>query len=189
MRDTEDNDSVLSLAGSLLLASPKLLDPNFQKAVILLSVHSEDDGALGVIINRPSGHTLGEYDDTFADSILGSIPVYEGGPVSTDQVILSAWKCEPQSGIFKLYFGISEEKAIELKEQDPTADIRGFLGYAGWTSGQLESELKQDAWMISPVNTQAMTEEEGTALWRTILTDIEPDFGLLPEAPEDPSVN
>lgn len=187
MRDEEP--VVENLSGSLLLASPSLIDPNFQKAVILLSVHSQEDGALGVIINRPAGKTLGDLDKHFATSDLANVPVYEGGPVYADQMILSAWKCSPENGVFKLYFGISEEKALEIKSEDPGADIRGFLGYAGWSGGQLEQELELDSWVVCPVDAEALSTTDGTAMWRHILGQSDPVSGMLPEMPDDPSLN
>ena len=112
MRDNVDQ--IQNLSGSLLIAHPKLQDPNFCKSVILLSVHSKDDGALGVVLNQPTGKTLGELDVKFQLGSLANVPVYKGGPVSPEQMILSAWKCQPESGLFKLYFGITEEKAKEM---------------------------------------------------------------------------
>lgn len=178
-----------NLAGSLLIAKPTLLDPHFEKTVVLLSVHSQDDGALGVILNRPSGRTLGELDEHFAEGPLAEVQIYEGGPVSRDQMILSAWKCCPDSGVFKLYFGLTEEKAQEIKTEEPDVEIRGFLGYAGWSSGQLEEELEQEAWLVTPVNTEAMASENGMALWCSLAGETEPDGELFPNMPEDPSLN
>ncbi len=189
MRHTEENSITDTLVGSLLLASPGMLDPNFNKSVILLSVHSHDEGALGVIINRPSGKTLSQLDSQFAFGPLANVPIYQGGPVATEQMILSAWKCCPESGMFKLYFGISAEKASEIREKDTEAVIRAFFGYSGWTGGQLENEINEDAWIISPVNTLALSNSDGDALWRKIINDLNPDLSLLPKPPEDPSVN
>lgn len=187
MRDSESITE--TLAGSLLVASPGLGDANFHKAVILLSVHSHEEGALGVVINHPTGKLLSEFDEHFAETPLKNVPVYQGGPVAGQQMILSAWKACEDTGVFRLYFGISEEKAAEILEQSPQAILRAFIGYAGWTSGQLESEISQDAWVISPVNTQALASADGEALWKTILNDLNPELAKLPRPPEDPSVN
>ena len=187
MRDIET--STQTLAGSLLLASPQLLDPNFDKSVILLSVHSEDEGAMGVIINRPSGQTMSDIDDGFSQTNLAQVPVYFGGPVSNHEVILAAWQCHPEEGTFKLYFGISDDKARELREDDPTSELRAFLGYTGWSKGQLEAEIMHESWVISHVNTAAISEKDGVALWHTIFKALEPDADILPDMPDDPSLN
>jgi len=187
MRDI--SKEVHNFSGSLLVAHPKLMDPNFNKSVILLSSHAEDDGALGVVINRPAGMTLGELDENFTDTALANIPVYKGGPVSTDQMILSAWKCQKESGTFNLYFGISEEKALELIENEPDTIVRGFLGYAGWSEGQLEMELEHDSWVVSSVNTLNLKDHDGTDMWREIINILKPELGYLADVPDNPSLN
>ena len=187
MRDNEETAE--NLSGSLLIAHPKLQDPNFSKSVILLSVHSKDDGALGVVLNRPAGKTLGDVDDKFKFGPLADVPVYNGGPVSPDQMILSAWKCQPESGLFKLYFGITEEKAKEIRENEPDTEIRGFFGYAGWSGGQLEVELEQNAWVVASVDTNAIGAKDGITLWRYIINDTQPDLGYFADTPDDPSLN
>ena len=97
-------------AGNLLLAHPHLLDPNFRRTVILLSAHTDREGSVGVIVNRAIGQTLGEYDPELARSKLASVPLFVGGPVATDQLILVAWKWSLEESTFKLYFGIDGEK-------------------------------------------------------------------------------
>ena len=186
----KDNDEEMqNLSGSLLIAHPKLQGPNFSKSVILLSVHSKDDGALGVVLNQPMGKTLGDLDEKFKLGPLADVPIYKGGPVSPDQMILSAWQCQPESGLFKLYFGITEEKAREIRESEPDAEIRGFLGYAGWSGGQLEIELEQDSWVVSSVDTDVLGAKDGATLWRYIINDAEPSLGFLADAPDDPTLN
>lgn len=189
MKDLEPQENAPNMSGSLLVASPALLDPNFNKAVILLSAHSDTDGALGVVVNRPSGHTLGEMDDNFCDSPLAQVPVYHGGPVSTDQMILTAWHTGVDTGVFKLYFGITQEKALEIMETQPELELRGYLGYAGWSGGQLEEELNQDAWLVTEVDIEALRDYREEKMWKHLLIQIKPEFGLLGDAPEDPSVN
>lgn len=129
------------LSGSLLVAHPGLHDPNFEKTVILLPVHSTDSGALGVILNRPTGRTLGEmYPDQAFDK-LANIRIFEGGPVDNTQLILTAWKWDANENSHKMFFGISSEHALQLIESGEEVTVRGYLGYAGWSAGQLEAEL------------------------------------------------
>ena len=80
------------MAGTLLLAHPSLMDPNFRHSVVLLTAHSAGDGSLGVVVNRPLGKTLGEYDPGLSTSDLADIPLYAGGPVAAGQMILAAWR-------------------------------------------------------------------------------------------------
>src|SRR4051812_22924204 len=80
-----------SLAGQLLLAHPALRDPNFKRTVILLSVHNAE-GAMGVVLNRPLNKQLGEVNAEFALSPLAGVPLYYGGPVNPEQLIIVSWQ-------------------------------------------------------------------------------------------------
>lgn len=175
-------------AGTLLLAHPTLLDPNFRKSVILLSAHSREEGSIGVIVNRPTGKRLGEYDQALANSSLGEVPLFTGGPVAPDELILSAWKWDSEAGIFKLYFGIDEAKAQALVAEDPDFQLRGFLGHAGWGEGQLDAELAQGAWVPS-ASLPILKNGPGKIDWHDLLCAERPELRLLADAPSDPSLN
>lgn len=177
-----------NLSGSLLLAHPGLLDPNFSRAVVLISSHSQEEGAIGSIINRPTGKSLGEIDESFTFDPLGKVPVYRGGPVRADEVILAAWQFVREEGLFRLLYGIDTEQA-RLLVADEDYDVRAFLGYSGWERGQLEGELTHHSWVVSRIDGQMLAESDGARLWREILSRIGPEMKLLADAPEDPSVN
>ncbi len=179
---------VQSLAGFLLGAHPGLQDPNFSRAVVLLSAHSAADGAIGVIINRPLGDTLGSLRTDLQTPLLRNLPLYQGGPVSPKEIILVAWKWNLAQQNFRLFFGLPPEQLQELVSADPTIEARAFLGYAGWSSGQLENELSRLDWAISPF-IQPFGKLPPQALWRHLLDAVRPDWGLLADSPEDPSVN
>lgn len=181
-------DASPKLAGSLLLAHPGLVDPNFRRTVVLLSAHSSD-GAMGVIINRPLGKTLSEISGEFAMGDLADVPVFSGGPVSEKQLILSAWEGSEDETMFKLYFGLDPEKAAELKRSNENVELRAFLGYSGWEQGQLEGELRDSAWVVSQVDGDLRQAEKGVLLWREIIRKVSPELRLLSEAPDDPELN
>ena len=86
-----------------MLSHPSLKDPNFAKSVVFLSAHSEESGTIGVILNRPLGHTLEELDDQFKGNKYGEIAVFEGGPVDKDKIIVAAWEWMDDQSSFKLY--------------------------------------------------------------------------------------
>jgi len=186
---TRIKETTTTIAGSLLIAHPDLREDNFRRTVVLISAHSLEDGALGVIVNRPLERTLGEVHGEFAFGPLAGVPLYSGGPVATEQMLLSAWQWNAESGVFRLHFGISAEKAAELMENEPGTEVRGFLGYAGWTGGQLEGELKHRAWVITPIDSPDFSEEEGEDLWKALLGRVKPELLFRAGAPEDPSVN
>ena len=174
--------------GALLLAHPALLDPNFSRSVILLSAHSEEEGSIGLILNRPIGQTLGEFDPELAESSLADVPLYTGGPVAKEQLILVAWKWSEEESAFKLYFGIDGERAERILLEDNGFRIRGFLGRAGWTSGQLDAELGQNSWVLS-ASLPALKDNEDMIDWHQLLCMERPELRLLADAPEEPSLN
>lgn len=175
-------------AGSLLIAHPSLRDYNFKNTVVLLTAHDNAEGSLGVIINKPMNQTLGEFDPDLKDSGLSSIPLYRGGPVASDQMILVAWKWAQTEGTFQLFFGIDEAKAQKIVEDDPDFQLRGFIGHSGWTEGQLEGEVEGGSWVISPI-TPDIEQEDSLLMWRAILGQVRPTMLLLADEPEDPSLN
>jgi putative transcriptional regulator len=180
--------SSTNLSGSLLLAHPGLLDLNFSRSVVLISSHSEEEGAWGAIINRPMGKTLGEFDHAFSLDPLGKVPLFQGGPVRADELILAAWQWREDEGLFRLLYGIDPDQArLLLADEDYT--VRAFLGYSGWGKGQLEAELGQQSWVVTRIVGEALQGEQGKELWRDILSRMGPEMKLLADAPEDPSVN
>ena len=185
--NTRRSESSAVLAGSLLLAHPALKDAHFRHTVILLSTH-DADGAMGVILNRPMGKSLGDLDPAFAMGAIAQVPLFEGGPVQTSQVILCAWRPHPEQDGYQLMFGIDPEKAAELAGEEGVY-LRAFLGYAGWTGGQLEHELKGNTWLVSPLVADLLNDTPDERLWRDLLGQIDHEWKLLANEPEDPSVN
>ncbi|MFP4166722.1 MAG: YqgE/AlgH family protein [Opitutales bacterium] len=175
-------------AGSLLVAHPTLADPNFRRSVILLTVHSAEEGALGVVLNRPMGKTLGEYDTNLQEPDLANVPLYVGGPVANNQMILVAWKWAEEIGRFNLFFGIDAERAKALVREDASVQLRGFIGHAGWTEGQLEAEIEQGAWLVMPLSPE-VEQRQGVDVWRALLASVGPEMEILAREPDDPSKN
>mgnify|MGYP001811156098 CR=1 FL=1 len=115
-----------SLAGQLLLAHPALRDPNFRRAVVLMSAHDKE-GALGVVLNRPLDRSLASLSTDAALSPLADVPLYHGGPVEPEKLILVAWRYHEEASEFQLHFGLEPDRALELTEQ-PGVTLRGLLG-------------------------------------------------------------
>jgi putative transcriptional regulator len=184
----ESEEDSFRIPGSLMLAHPHLTDPNFARSVILMTAH-EEAGSLGVVVNKFSGQKLGEVDGSFGEYGLENIPLYIGGPVATDRVILGGWKIDPELGSFKLFFGLEPALAASKLEEDPNISLRAFRGYAGWAKGQLEDELSNNAWVVSEMDSQALSQLEGDELWRHVIININLELGLMSLAPEHPEVN
>lgn len=175
------------LSGQLLLAHPALREPTFKRTVIFVSVH-DADVAMGVVLNRPLNRQLGELNTEFALGPLAGVPVYAGGPVATEQLLLVSWRWLKAESAFQLHFGLDPEKAT-AQIGDPDLTIRAFLGYAGWGKGQLDSEMRVDTWIATPVDGEWLGRAEGVELWRGLLGSLDPELKFLASEPDDPSVN
>tara|TARA_B100002019_G_scaffold91822_1_gene79127 strand:+ start:153 stop:737 length:585 start_codon:yes stop_codon:yes gene_type:complete len=178
------------LSGSVLLSHPNLRDPNFSKTIVFLSAHSEEMGTVGVILNRPLGQTLDQLDNQFKVGSFGKVPVFEGGPVEKDKLIVAAWEWLDSPTSFKLYFGIDLEKAESLRADNESINIACFLGHSGWSAGQLESELEQESWLVSALDHDLFSEMDLKGeTWRKMVGGMGDDLKLLANAPDDPQVN
>lgn len=174
-----------TLAGTLLLAHPAMKDPNFRRSVVLMSAHNAE-GAMGVVLNRPLGKRLGELSGDFALGPLAGVPLFAGGPVQTEQLVLAAWQARDDG--FRMHFGIEPDKALQLLEEEGT-HVRGFLGYSGWSAGQLEKEMKQHTWVVVEVPEDLLTQSQDDGLWRTVLGREGAEWRLLAGEPENPEAN
>ena len=172
-------------AGSILLAHPELSDPNFRRTVVLMTTHGSD-GAMGVVLNRPLHKRLGELGGDFALGPLTGVPLFQGGPVQTEQLIIAAWRSHPAG--FQLHLGIDPEKAIQFLGDDGM-HIRAFFGHSGWSAGQLEKELKQNAWIVAPPPPDLFTQPGDAALWRRVLSGQGAEWRLLADEPDEAGEN
>lgn len=186
---SEDDDE--SLAGSLLLAHPVLRDQTFRRTAILMSSH-DDQGAMGVVLNRPLNKRLGEFGGDFAFGPLAEVPVFDGGPVAKRQLILCAWRPhdsgEGDGDSVQLLFGLDPQRAAELAGQEGV-QLRAFLGYAGWSGGQLEGELARDTWVVADLEPEIIQSRPDETLWRRALSELDPQWRLLAGEPDDPERN
>lgn len=174
--------------GSLLIAHPMLQDPNFRRTVIFLASHDSGEGSLGLVINRAMKKKLGDLESDLSNSTLADVPLYEGGPVAPDKLILAAWRWALEEGALQVYVGIDRTKAERLLEEGKGFQVRAFLGHAGWTEGQLDFEMEQQSWLLSPWLPELMGQE-GEEAWRSMLLHENPAMRLLADAPDDPSLN
>jgi len=172
------------VAGSLLLAHPGLKDPNFQYAVILMSEHDEE-GAMGVVLNQPEGRKLGALNGDFALGPLAQVPIFRGGPVQEKQLILVAWEIRDDG--FRLHFGLEPAKAEQCLAEG--MEVRAFMGYSGWSAGQLEHELKHNTWVVADIPEDIVAPPHDKSLWRRVLAAQGPEWKVLAEEPDDTSLN
>jgi putative transcriptional regulator len=178
--------SSLGLSGSLLIAHPNLLDPNFRRGVLIISSSDPHEGAFGLIVNRGTEKTVGELLPDHELGALGDMPVFIGGPVARDQLTFALFQWADDSLRIRTHLLLDE--ASELAAEGPGI-VRAFLGYAGWSKGQLEAELEQKAWLVQKPDQEIMDIDRCLDLWPTIMREQGPWFRLLASAPDDPSLN
>jgi putative transcriptional regulator len=176
-----------SLAGSLLVAHPNMLDPNFRRTVLFISSHDPNDGAVGVIINRPLEKNVADLVTEAPPAGLGEVPVFLGGPVGRNQLMFATFEWRKGEGL-KLNHNVDVEEASQRAGDDP-ASIRAFVGYAGWQAGQLEAEMKQKAWLLHKPSRSAFKAERLPKLWFEIMRGLGPWYKMLAAAPDNPSLN
>jgi len=182
-----------SLAGKLLIASLRLTEPTFFRAVILMCAHDEH-GALGVVINRPlATEPVASHLPQFDHLVREPACVFSGGPVEqTAALALARWSpglITPtpnpvigRTGLLDLSRPI-EEFAAALEE------VRVFAGYAGWTGGQIEGELAEEAWFVAPALESDVFTSAPETLWRDVLRRQPGKLAMFAYAPKDPAVN
>ena len=135
------------------------------------------------------GKTLAELDPAFSDNPLSTTPVYEGGPVEKEKIIIAAWEWMNSTTAFKLHFGIDLKRAASIHDANPQTDVVCFAGHSGWSPGQLEEELDENAWVVSSLDKKIFTQREDLSLWKDILGHMSEELRFLADAPDDPSFN
>src|SRR4051795_4322949 len=179
-----------SLQGKLLVASPALSDPNFARAVIAIANHDED-GALGIVLNRPSETEVVEAVPELDGVVHDDEIVYVGGPVQPASIVVLAEFEDPAEAAFLVVGGIglvSDRTGLD-RLGVATARRRVYAGYTGWGPGQLEAELEREDWIVEPAQPQDVFAAEPAELWGSVLQRKGGQFRLLARMPVDPSVN
>ena len=178
-----------SLQGKLLIASPSLIDPNFRRAVVLVTEHN-DEGAAGLVLNRPSPAPVAEIVPQLEPLADNGEQVWLGGPVQTDAVLVLGEFLDPDDAAVPL-FGALGFPSLDEPEDVAAKTIRRrvFAGYAGWGAGQLEDELARDDWFVEPARPDDPFTDDPEELWADVLRRKGGIFELVARIPEDPSVN
>ena len=181
-------------SGRLLVATPALTEPTFARTVILLLQHSPADGALGVVLNRPSGTSVDEVLPAWTVLTRDPALVFEGGPVQPQAAIClgRSHPDAPESAAYALLQGVLGTVDLDASPEDLSAtvdQVRIFAGYAGWSPGQLEAEVEEGSWWVldalpgDPFSTRPET------LWPQVLRRQGAPLAFAALYPPDPTLN
>jgi putative transcriptional regulator len=179
------------LRGQLLLDSGQLQGSFFQRTVVLICQH-DADGAFGLVLNRETGNNVGQMVVADLPDSLKECPLYLGGPVQPSALsFLHSDAFIPDANVMpNLSLGHSLDSLTEIGESlSATRKIKMFAGYAGWSPGQLEGEMKRKAWITHPASLELVFETAPEKLWQTILNTKGWKYKLLAQMPEDLSAN
>jgi len=179
-----------SLAGRLLVASTTLADPNFARTVVLIGLHSQE-GALGLVLNRPSTSTVASAVPQLEDLVDTEEPVFVGGPVQSSAVVMLAEFEDPAAaGVLVLgRIGLPAPDATLEELADATTRRRVYAGYAGWAGGQLDAEIEAGDWIAQDALPDDVFSLEPEQLWSRVLERKGGQYALLARMPLDPSLN
>ena len=179
-----------SLQGQLLIAAPALVDPNFHRSVVLMLEH-EEEGAIGVVLNRPSAVDAAEVVPPLEPIVAAPERIFSGGPVQPGAAIALGEYADPTSAEALLAGNVG---VVDLDEEPDAllgrvTRMRLFAGYAGWGPGQLEAELEEEAWFTEPALPGDLFSADPDALWAHVLERKGGEYRLVARMPSDPSWN
>lgn len=177
--------------GKILVSEPYLPDPNFERSIVLLCEHNEM-GSFGFVLNKPSLAMLG---DVMEGLDKFNATVFVGGPVQQD-TLHYLHRCEELSGATQItddvYWGGDFEnlKFLINTKQINSSDIKFFLGYSGWSEGQLDEELTADSWIVSDkFDSTLVFEMDPKAMWKKSLESMGGRYSIYSNYPVDPRMN
>jgi putative transcriptional regulator len=179
-----------SIRGKLLIAGPTLGDPNFWRTVVLVVEHNEE-GAMGLVLNRPSETTVGEAVPQLAELVDPGDDVLVGGPVQQSGVIVLAEFEDPAEAAMIAFehVGIVGTTSEVIEHPAGVRAARAFAGHAGWGPGQLDDEVQRGDWIVEPARRNDAFAAEPAELWPDVLTRKGGSYALIARMPADPSLN
>ena len=181
--------------GTLLISKPFLGDPNFERSVVLLCRDEPADGTFGLVLNRLTNLTLGDVLDLPApDHAAATAPLYLGGPVEPDTLHFVHQRADlfgAQDLGQGVYWGGDFAALLGLLGNGtvPPEEVRLFVGYSGWSRGQLAAEMQGQSWIRQPASAGKVFTLASDAFWRDILREKGGRYKVLANYPVDPSLN
>jgi putative transcriptional regulator len=182
--------------GSLLVAAPTMADPNFARTIVLI-LDAGHDGALGVVLNRPTELEVATVLAPWAEVVSEPDVLFQGGPVETDSAlavadVLAPWAADEEPvGWRRVYAStglVDLDAPVELLAP-AVSSLRIFAGYAGWSAGQLEEEIAEGAWYVVPAEAGDPFLDDPSGLWSTVLRRQGGQLAMLATMPAEPGLN
>jgi putative transcriptional regulator len=178
-------------SGILLISDPFLKDPNFMRTVVFLCEHQEQ-GSFGFVLNRKYENTI---DELIPELGGHKIPLFYGGPVQMDTIhFLHQYPAEIPGGqeVMKgVYWGGDFDKVVEMIKNDELNEnkIRFFIGYSGWSDGQLMNELNEKSWLTVKATRKLVFHHDYKEIWKDSLKQLGGDYEIMINFPIDPQLN
>lgn len=178
--------------GVMLIAMPTLLDPNFRQTVVLICEQGAQ-GAMGLVLNRPTTVPLSTIYPDAAKLYGREDPVYAGGPVQTNAMMM-LYQGEPIPTVHSVLEDVHLTGDLHLLQTlgRPVGHdlrIRFYLGYAGWASGQLEMEIRAGAWRLLPCDSKIVFDEDPLRIWPRLMQNLGQEWAVYADMPPDPRLN
>jgi putative transcriptional regulator len=177
-----------SLQGKLLVSSPALVDPNFRKTVVLVA-HHDEEGAMGLVLSRPSDVAASEAVPSLVGLPGGDDPVFVGGPVQPEAFMALAEFEDVDEAAAPIFDRLGFMPAEAEPDDLAIRRLRLFAGYAGWGPGQLEAELEEPSWIVVAAEADDAFADDPDELWRTVVARKGGPFSLMENMPFDPGLN
>ncbi len=172
-----------AFAGRLVVAAPELIDPNFYRTVVFLIQHDQE-GAVGVVLTRPSESPVGEHLPALAGSAQEPAVVFVGGPV--EPAVAIALEARPDPTVPTSLPGVG---LIDVTTTPDPGPCRVFSGYAGWGAGQLEAEIAEHAWYVVDAKVGDIFDDDPESLWSKVLRRQPAPLSWVATYPPDVSLN
>jgi putative transcriptional regulator len=184
--------SISPAAGRLLISEPFMLDPNFKRSVILIAEYSAE-GAMGFVLNHSNDMLLG---DIIPEISYSELPLFNGGPVGNNTLHFIHRCPDKIDGGIEIWDGVfwggdfEQVKELANTYQLNDNEIRFFIGYSGWSEGQLEDELKEDTWIVAnKFNPDILFNHNEETLWKEVVVSLGQRYAHIANFPENPALN
>lgn len=174
------------LEGRLLLAETSLRDPNFHRSVVLITRHGPE-GAHGYVLNQPMNRQVCDLLEGEEFEPLAEVPVFKGGPVGIERLTFAAmgWDHRKRGFHFQSHLSTEDARDAHLAGQE----VRAYVGYSGWSPGQVENELERHSWIVAEAVPALAEPDAIPGLWSRILRGLSPFHAIVALTPELPENN